>query len=98
MHRSHHLRRLRESSAYPIYRALVGLLTSVTLLLAVGLVALGLWLATSLGQTNGGWASVGAGLLLALWALVLREVLLMVADRTDATLDLAARAAEQGPK
>lgn len=95
MDRTRHLDELRGASAYPVYRALVSLVTSVTLLVAFVVAAGGVWMMSALGQVAGGWISVGVGVLLGLWAFVLREVLLMVADRTDATLELAARAAGQ---
>jgi hypothetical protein len=96
MDRTQHLADLRAASAYPLYRGLVRLFTSVTLLLAFLMLVGGWWAAATLGQTIAGVAGVVLAGLLALWAFVLREVLLMVADRTDATLQLASRAARPG--
>ena len=91
MQETQHLAELRERSAYPMYRALVRLLASLGVLLALVVFVAGWWAASSLGYSGAFVGGAVAALLLVVATFVVREVLLMVADRTDATLQLAAR-------
>jgi hypothetical protein len=85
--------RLRSESHYPAFRTVVGLF--YLLGLAIGLIAL---VAACVVVWNGGVAAGVGGVVFGIVVLILskvgKEVSLMMADLTDATIRLAAREGE----
>ena len=89
----HFIDQLRAQSHYPAFRALVGLFYLVGL--ALGLIALvGGIVAAWNGSMGAGIGGAAAGLIMLILAKVGKEVSLMVADMSDATIHTAGRAAE----
>lgn len=84
---------LRAKSHYPAFRALVGLFYLVGL--ALGLIALVLGIVVAWnGSLGAGIGGAVAGLIVLILAKVGKEVSLMVADMSDATIHMAARVAD----
>lgn len=84
-----YLAQLRDKSAYPVFRGVVGLVTMLCYLAAAVVFVLGL---VGMSQ-NAGAVFLGSilAVLLALAARVGKEVSLMIADIADATLSMAAQ-------
>ncbi len=81
------LKRLRAESAYPTFRALVGLFTWLLVIIA-GIAVLVAWISGSAAAAIG---TTAGSLVVIIFALAGREVALMLADLSDASIRTAER-------
>ena len=85
------VQRMRDESLYPFWRKLVGMVTVLGYIVA-GLVLVSALVVMFKGSVGAGFGGVVAAVVIAFMARVAKEMWLMLADLSDASVRLAARA------